>query len=45
MDNFSLWTKENITDIIFNFNKNNAELLRNFINWYNFYHGVILNFI
>ena len=36
MENFSLWTKENVNDIIFNFSKKNAELLRNFINWYNY---------
>ena len=34
MDNFDLWTKQNIIDIIFNFNEKNYELLRNFIKWY-----------
>jgi hypothetical protein len=34
MDNFSLWTKQNIIDIIFDFNEKNDELLRDFINWY-----------
>ena len=34
MDNFNLWTKQNIIDIIFNFNEKNYELLRNFIEWY-----------
>ena len=34
MDNFDLWTKQNINDIIFHFNKKNYELLRNFIKWY-----------
>ena len=35
MDNFDLWTKQNIIDIIFHFNEKNYELLRNFIKWYN----------
>jgi hypothetical protein len=34
MDNFDLWTKQNINDIIFNFNEKNYELLRSFIKWY-----------
>jgi hypothetical protein len=34
MDNFDLWTKQNINDIIFHFNQKNYELLRNFIEWY-----------
>jgi hypothetical protein len=34
MDTFDLWTKQNIIDIIFHFNKKNYELLRNFIKWY-----------
>jgi hypothetical protein len=34
MDTFDLWTKQNINDIIFNFNEKNYELLRNFIEWY-----------
>ena len=34
MYNFSLWTKQNIIDIIFDFNEKNEELLREFINWY-----------
>ena len=34
MDNFDLWTKQNIIDIIFNFNEKNYDLLRSFIKWY-----------
>ena len=34
MDNFDIWTKQNINDIIFNFNEKNYELLRSFIKWY-----------
>jgi len=33
-DNFDLWTKQNIIDIIFNFNEKNYKLLRKFIKWY-----------